>query len=80
MGKLIPEQRIPGERVKMNLEVPAVLMADLKDLEAFVNARPEYAWGTLNVKAVARLALLRGIEALKREREKASAATERRGK
>ena len=44
MGKLIPEQRIPGERVKMNLEVPAVLMADLKDLEAFVNARPEYAW------------------------------------
>ena len=80
VGKLIPEERIPGERVKMNLEVPAVLMADLKDLEAFVNARPEYAWGTLNVKAVARLALLRGIDALKREREKASAATERRGK
>jgi hypothetical protein len=55
-------------------------MADLEGLQAFVNARPEYAWGTLNVKAVARLALLRGIEALKREREKASAATERRGK
>lgn len=77
MGKLIPEERIPGERVNWTLQVPAVLLERLNELESYVNGRPEYAWGTLNVKAVARLALLRGIEALEREREKGKGKAEK---
>ena len=73
MGRLIPEERIKGERVNWTLQVPAVLLERLNELESYVNGRSEYAWGTLNVKAVARLALLRGIEALEREREKSRA-------
>ena len=68
---MIPEERIPGDRVNWTLTIPAVLLERLKALQPWVASRPEYAWGTLDVKAVARLALLRGIEALEREREKA---------
>ena len=71
VGRLIPEERIPGDRVNWTLTIPAVLLERLKALQPWVASRPEYAWGTLDVKAVARLALLRGIEALEREREKA---------
>lgn len=77
MGRLIPEERIKGERVNWTLQVPAVLLERLNELESYVNGRSEYAWGTLNVKAVARLALLRGIEALEREREKAKSKGEK---
>jgi hypothetical protein len=77
VGRLIPEERIPGDRVKWSQDVPAVLLERLKALEPYVNGRSEYAWGTLNVKAVARLALLRGIEALERERDKAKGKAEK---
>ena len=66
MGRLIPEERIPGDRVNWTLQVPAVMLERLKALEPYVNGRSEYAWGTLNAKAVARLALLRGIERTRR--------------
>ena len=55
------------------MTVPAALLERLKVLQPWVASRPEYAWGTLDVKATARLALLRGIEALERERDKAAA-------
>ena len=72
MGKLIPEDRIPGERVTWALQVPRALLSRLEELRAYVNGRPEYAWGALNLRGVARLALLKGIEALEKERERRS--------
>ena len=69
-GKLIPEERIPGDRVVWPLRVPMALVKRLEELRAYVNERPEYAWGALDLKGVARLALLKGIEALERERER----------
>jgi len=77
VGRLIPEERIPGDRVNWTLTIPAVLLERLAALEPYVNGRAEYAWGTLNQKAVARLALLRGIETLEREREKGKGKAEK---